>query len=161
MSRDRLAKDPIGFGGGDGNLYAYVGNDPVNWIDMLGLSFSDVIKIHLSYQDTMRKMNKNGKRRKGSGYINGVINNIQKTYGNESITYEECYGQAELVLMALRKLSLDDQWEFNMIHGFGHYWAEVISSNPEDPIIKIDSWIDAVEYLDEPSLNKEIYNHGN
>ena len=28
-----LAKDPIGFGGGAGNLYADVGNDPVNWID--------------------------------------------------------------------------------------------------------------------------------
>ncbi len=31
------AKDPIGFNGGDTNLYAYVGNDPVNRIDPLGL----------------------------------------------------------------------------------------------------------------------------
>jgi RHS repeat-associated protein len=31
------AKDPIGFGGGDANLYAYVGNNPVNWVDPLGL----------------------------------------------------------------------------------------------------------------------------
>ena len=28
-----LQKDPIGFDGGDRNLYAYVGNDPVNFID--------------------------------------------------------------------------------------------------------------------------------
>ena len=28
-----LEKDPSGFGGGDTSLYAYVGNDPVNWID--------------------------------------------------------------------------------------------------------------------------------
>jgi RHS repeat-associated protein len=32
------ARDPILFDGGDTNLYAYVGNDPVNWMDMYGLS---------------------------------------------------------------------------------------------------------------------------
>jgi len=31
------AKDPIGFLGGDANLYGYVSNDPVNWIDPSGL----------------------------------------------------------------------------------------------------------------------------
>jgi len=32
------AKDPIGFAGGDTDLYGYVLNDPVNWIDPFGLS---------------------------------------------------------------------------------------------------------------------------
>jgi RHS repeat-associated protein len=31
------AKDPIGFAGGDGNLYGYVGNDAINEIDPHGL----------------------------------------------------------------------------------------------------------------------------
>jgi RHS repeat-associated protein len=31
------AKDPILFGGGDASLYAYVGNDPIQWIDPSGL----------------------------------------------------------------------------------------------------------------------------
>jgi hypothetical protein len=32
-----VTKDPIGFAGGI-NFYAYVGNDPVKWIDSLGLA---------------------------------------------------------------------------------------------------------------------------
>ena len=35
------AKDPIGFGGGDTNLYGYVINDPMNWIDATGLAAGD------------------------------------------------------------------------------------------------------------------------
>ena len=32
-----LTKDPIGFGGGDVNLYRYVQNNPLNWVDPFGL----------------------------------------------------------------------------------------------------------------------------
>jgi len=33
-----MSKDPIGFDGGDVNLYTYVLNDPINWLDVTGLS---------------------------------------------------------------------------------------------------------------------------
>jgi RHS repeat-associated protein len=32
-----LTKDPIGFGGGDANLYGYTLQDPINWVDADGL----------------------------------------------------------------------------------------------------------------------------
>ncbi|OQW88256.1 MAG: hypothetical protein BWK78_08480 [Thiotrichaceae bacterium IS1] len=35
------SKDPIGFGGGDFNLFGYVESDPVNWLDPSGLAIGD------------------------------------------------------------------------------------------------------------------------
>jgi RHS repeat-associated protein len=43
------AKDPIRFAGGDTNLYGYVLNDPVNWIDPEGLLFSGFINTGEAY----------------------------------------------------------------------------------------------------------------
>ena len=39
-----ITKDPIGFGGGDYNLYNYVGANPVNWTDPFGLWVSYIHK---------------------------------------------------------------------------------------------------------------------
>ncbi|WP_168196630.1 RHS repeat-associated core domain-containing protein [Bdellovibrio sp. ZAP7] len=39
------AKDPIDFDGGDANLYGYVENEPVNWIDINGASKSRALRI--------------------------------------------------------------------------------------------------------------------
>jgi RHS repeat-associated protein len=38
-------KDPLGFGGGDANLYAYVANDPVNATDPLGLAGGEIVEV--------------------------------------------------------------------------------------------------------------------
>jgi RHS repeat-associated protein len=42
------AKDPIGFAGGDTDLYGYVLNDPINWIDPSGLQDSQWNLINAS-----------------------------------------------------------------------------------------------------------------
>ncbi|MBI5674311.1 MAG: hypothetical protein HZC48_00585 [Nitrospirae bacterium] len=36
-----ISEDPIGLDGGDVNFYAYVGNNPVSWVDPLGLKAGD------------------------------------------------------------------------------------------------------------------------
>src|SRR6185369_6815218 len=38
-----ITKDPIGFAGGDTNVYAYVGNNPVNNVDVTGLTCLDTV----------------------------------------------------------------------------------------------------------------------
>jgi RHS repeat-associated protein len=38
------AKDPIGFGGGDTDLYAYCSNDPINYVDWYGLTKCDQLR---------------------------------------------------------------------------------------------------------------------
>ncbi len=59
-----MAKDPIGFAGGDGNLFGYVTGDPVNSIDPLGLyqitggldtsgmSFKEALDARRAYNET-------------------------------------------------------------------------------------------------------------
>ena len=43
------AKDPIGFDGGDWDLYGYTLDGPINWIDPDGLSVWDIIDIYFFF----------------------------------------------------------------------------------------------------------------
>ena len=54
------AKDPIGFAGGDSNLYGYVLNDPVNLVDLLGLKTwgEQIATMHGAYNGDPEEFNK-------------------------------------------------------------------------------------------------------
>ena len=53
------AKDPIGFAGGDSNLYGYVLNDPVNLVDVLGLKTwgEQIATMHGAYNGDPKAFN--------------------------------------------------------------------------------------------------------
>jgi RHS repeat-associated protein len=61
-------KDPLGFGGGGSNLYAYVQNDPVNWVDPFGL---DQGYLYVSQPGAA-----------GDGYLNWNINHGGRPVSN-------------------------------------------------------------------------------
>lgn len=71
------SKDPILFKGGDTNLYGYVANDPVNWIDPEGMSAKDVLRIKGIFGSTVAQMTSSGMRTDPRAW-----NNIQRSFYN-------------------------------------------------------------------------------
>ena len=53
------AKDPIRFAGGDTNLYGYVLNDPVNWVDPTGLLIDTIADVAFIAYDLYRLVSDN------------------------------------------------------------------------------------------------------
>lgn len=150
-------KDPIGFAGGDTNLYAYVGGNSLSYIDPMGLSEQDVISIQNLFNNSVNYMNQNGLRRPGTGTINGILNNgsIAANFFLTNLTGGKipettrlgCGGQAiqakDDISFGLAKT--DDSWTFQLKHNltFSHWWVEGVSSNKNDPVLTIDPWLNS------------------
>src|SRR3989344_2468983 len=112
-----LSKDPILFAGGDTNLYGYVMQDPINLIDPNGLSAKDVARIRKIFQQSVQRMNQQGLRRRGSGSLNGMLNNIQ-SWGGKKLG---CGAQAnetvdDLVNDIMNNGPMDDYWQFEIVN---------------------------------------------
>ena len=139
------AKDPILFNGGDTNLYGYVLQNPVNFIDPTGLSPEDVEKIKKIFYEKVKEMTENGQRLANSG----ILNNIMGSYLNNNIL--DCMGQNGLITDALIRSNtvefndgkivkfFDDRWEFGVYQGVGHVWGFAKPFNSSDPWVFYDA----------------------
>ncbi|MFA5162476.1 MAG: RHS repeat-associated core domain-containing protein, partial [Elusimicrobiales bacterium] len=139
-----IQKDPIGFNGGDTNLYAYVYDNPMNLTDSLGLSAADVERIKSIFNRTVNRMNREKKRTRISP-LNNLISIFQRlAHGRFGKPYLFCYEQTDELLGALRKeqkrQSFDDKWDFNNVSTEFHEYAVALSHNPVDPFLKLDPY---------------------
>ena len=100
--------------------------------------------------------------RSGQRVDPGIWNNINRslydiTYGVFGKNYKGCAEQAEIVQSALQSSNYDDDWTFKMtgsnfmsmqpgntIPNGPHWWITATSSNPNDPVITIDPWNNAL-----------------
>ncbi len=128
------AKDPIGFDGGDTNLYGYVLQDQVDLTDTTGLSQADISKINDALVQYVNNLNALGYRCNNcSGNVNNLLSHV---YG-----YWGCIDQAEGLIFFLSQLNLDDDWSFYKNHpSFWHTNVFAMSNNQTDPILIIDPW---------------------
>ena len=150
------SKDPsLFFNGGGLNLYGYSFNDPINFIDMNGLSPNDVKTITNTFNNTVTSMTNSGQRASPGAWnnFNSSINSL--TGGAAGHPYQGCYDQANTMSGALSGQHYDDQWTFSQVGSngphlepqsflggnlFPHWWLEGHSSNPMDPTLIIDPY---------------------
>ena len=88
------AKDPIRFNGGDVNLYGYVLNDPVNFVDPNGLDLSNDPHFNIDLATGTLGLGIGGRTpnlyggMKGS--MNSTLNNAVNKFSNKQ--YDDCIG---------------------------------------------------------------------
>src|SRR6266702_3835142 len=130
------------------DFFVYVSNSALNWTDPLGLSETDVNTIIHIYRNTVNRMNLNGERRPGKGRPNGWINDLlwhRWPWSNQK--FKSCDEQANEVKGDLDGRKWDDRWTFDVVdidRGFGRA-VRAHSSNPNDPVLILDPWLNNVE----------------
>jgi len=130
-----LNRDPIGERGGI-NLYDYVGNNPVNFVDPFGLSQQDVNSILSLYNQSIQEMIDAGHRVPDPF---SPLSSLKYWYPGNGW---DCKLQSAYLGNELYKASktFDDRWTIQNITTFHHSWVEATSSNPSDPSIRLDPW---------------------
>jgi RHS repeat-associated protein len=146
------SEDPLRFGGGQ-NFYRYVYNIPVGLTDPMGLSAGDVQAIQAGCHDSVDQMIAAGQRLPSglppSGSLRDFLASVLFGWVNDAgywfTKQESCYGQAQIAKPYLENPTkpYDDKWTFNVVPIWlgSHRVVEGHSSNPFDPIVVCDPWL--------------------
>lgn len=119
----------------------------------------DVVKMRGAFDEAIRSMNAKGERfahpiKPLSGLWGNTLYKYQhedslwaaplgplfnRIYGSENYqNIQECYGQAEIVLGFVRRLSLVG-WKLGIASVVGHYWA--VAKREDEPVfVHMDAW---------------------
>lgn len=141
-----LGEDPLRFIAGE-NFYAYVENDPINYVDSWGLCSNDVKKIVNAARNAVNDMTLNGQRI-NSGNLNNIISTVRRLNPFTSLPrYKGCGEQTDNVIGNITPLPLDCNWQPQMQYAWGarqhvlpHQWVNYVSSDATDPTIALDPW---------------------
>ena len=137
-----ISEDLIRFLGGL-NFYDYARDNPIRFTDPLGFSAQDVQTILARFKICVDQLNASMERRPGSGYWNGVRNNLDSTV-TLGRTYSGCTRQADLTASCINlpPKAYDDHWNCTVIstHFGFHHITKCTSSNPGDPAVYLDPW---------------------
>jgi hypothetical protein len=113
-------------------LYAFVSSDPVNQVDLLGLSGGDVLKMFAVFRNTFLDMCRYCKRT-DYGWVGNAISWYGGTLG--------CQDQEKVMEEALNRAGgFQDKWSFVNDFTLTHNWVSAVSKNPADPEISLDTW---------------------
>lgn len=147
-----LQRDPIGFGGGDTNLYGYAINDPINFVDPDGLNARDIEIINQVFNNYVNTAN----RVPGRNPVSSIANNMASSaaqamnamFGTNVNRFKGCAEQADDVYAQLTALQnsgvISKDFNFSRIQTTSGGWFEHnyvwAASNADNVLIDVDPW---------------------
>ncbi len=114
-------------------------NDPVNLVDVDGLSPEDIKKIQNIMHTYVLFLVDNNLRRPGYGSLNGWLNNLQHwTKG-----YYGCIDQATNLIPYLEDETFEDKWKFEL-YRYNLFHTNIKATSDKGELIYIDPWRDGI-----------------
>ena len=127
-------------------LYCFIDNNPINFLDLFGLSKADVKKISNIFRKVVDKMTTDGDRHP-IPYLNNILRTLHiVSKGKAGIPYLSCGEQEERVTLELKREVYENSWIFQYNHYYIHIWGEAISDNICDPKIIYDPWKNKIKF---------------
>lgn len=123
------------------NLYRFVGNNPINEIDPLGLSPADVNRLTALSSQFTDALTQSGQRI-NNGALNNLTSSIQSLFNNPS-PHLGCGQQSLALAKFLNGTGTDDLWQFSYMEIYDPGFHQILiaqSSNPNDPTLYLDTW---------------------